>query len=165
MSRKIPESTSFLQRWSAKKQAAKTEAIEPPTTEKLAPELAPETPHPLASQQPPPLPDISTLSVDSDYLPFMAKTASAQMRKLALQKLFHDPKFNVIDELNDYIGDYTQFTPLGDMMTADRQFQMLRQVAETLSQPPQIAPPDSVAESTNSSAAAVISDDPNPSST
>ncbi len=87
------------------------------------------------------LPDIETLDANSDFLPFMAEQVSPQLRKLALQKLFHDPKYNVIDALNDYLGDYTQFTPLGDVLTADQRFQIARKAAalvENAENPPQI---------------------------
>ncbi|HSN70049.1 MAG TPA: DUF3306 domain-containing protein, partial [Steroidobacteraceae bacterium] len=48
------------------------------------------------------------------------------VRRAALRKLFASAKFNVCDGLDVYCRDYTQFEPLGDIVTADMRFHMER---------------------------------------
>lgn len=53
------------------------------------------------------------------------------MRQQALRELFHSPKFNVRDGLDDYAGDYNAYTPLGtDIVTADRRHRLERQAEQ-----------------------------------
>ncbi len=65
------------------------------------------------------LPDLDELGEDSDYSMFMAKGVSREKRQAALRKLFHSPKFNVTDGLDDYCEDFTKFEPLGGIVTAE----------------------------------------------
>lgn len=65
------------------------------------------------------MPPLESLGEDSDYSSFLSPRVSAALRKQALRKLFRSPKFNVISELDDYIDDFRNFPPLGDMVTAD----------------------------------------------
>ena len=74
----------------------------------------------------PPLPDLEQLDQDSDYSAFLAPGVDAALRRTALRKLFHSPKFNVCDGLDDYCDDFTQFAPLGDVVTADMRHQLER---------------------------------------
>jgi hypothetical protein len=86
------------------------------------PQAAPQAP----AAPPPELPDIDLLGEDSDYSAFLAEGVDATLRRKALRKLFHSPKFNVLDGLDDYMGDYTQFEPLGSIITADMRHQIER---------------------------------------
>jgi hypothetical protein len=64
-----------------------------------------------AENQPvdPPLPDIESLTAESDFTGFMKEGVSPALRRLALRQLWaSDPAFNVIDEMVEYGGDYTQ---------------------------------------------------------
>ncbi|MDH5556685.1 MAG: DUF3306 domain-containing protein [Alphaproteobacteria bacterium] len=57
----------------------------------------------------PPLPDIESLTAESDFTGFMKEGVSPALRRLALRQLWaSDPAFNVIDEMVEYGGDYTQ---------------------------------------------------------
>ncbi len=75
--------------------------------------------------EPPPL---ESLNEDSDYSAFMASDVSPDMRRQALRKLFHSPKFNLRDGLDDYDLDYTNPEPLGNIVTAEMRRRMLREI-------------------------------------
>ena len=72
------------------------------------------------------MPPIQSLSSDSDISDFFNKGVSAALRKAALRHVFHQPKYNVRDGLNDYDGDYTVFEPLGDTITSDMKWHTAR---------------------------------------
>ncbi len=72
-----------------------------------------------AESEPVVLPALDTLDAESDYSPFMSADVAPDLRRQALRKLFSSPKFNVTDGLDDYCGDYTTFTPLGDLVPAE----------------------------------------------
>lgn len=65
------------------------------------------------------MPDLKTMTADSDYTGFMSPGVSEKLRKLALRKLFHSEGFNIRDGLDEYDGDYTQFETLGNIITSD----------------------------------------------
>ncbi len=58
------------------------------------------------------LPDIKSLTMESDFKPFMQANVPAESRNAALKKLFADPSFNVMDGLDTYIADYSQPDPI-----------------------------------------------------
>jgi hypothetical protein len=63
---------------------------------------------PAAEIPPPDLPDIDTLTADSDFTAFMKKGVPKALRRQALRKLWaSDPVFNVIDGMEEYGEDYT----------------------------------------------------------
>ena len=70
------------------------------------------------------MPDIETMTADSDYTRFLSSGVSDALRKAALRKLFHCDVFNVCDGLDDYDDDYTQFTNLGSVVTSDMRHQI-----------------------------------------
>ena len=70
------------------------------------------------------MPDIDTLSEDSDFSGFMSPGVSDELRNLALRKLFHAPVFNIRDGLDEYDEDYTSFEKLGDIVTCDMKHQI-----------------------------------------
>lgn len=78
----------------------------------------------------PPLPDLETLGEDSDYSAFLSPEIDAALRKRALRKLFHSPKFNVFDGLDTYRDDFTSFPALGSVVTADMRHQLERAARE-----------------------------------
>jgi len=59
-----------------------------------------------------PLPTLESLTIDSDYSPFMQPGVDDAMKRGALKKLFSDPHFNVMDGLDVYIGDYSKPDPI-----------------------------------------------------
>lgn len=58
------------------------------------------------------LPPLESLTIDSDFSPFMRAGVDAKVRQSALRKLFRDPRFNVMDGLDVYIDDYSIPSPL-----------------------------------------------------
>ncbi len=62
-----------------------------------------------ADQAPPPdLPDIDTLTAESDFTAFMKEGVPKALRRQALRKLWaSDPVFNIIDGMEEYGEDYT----------------------------------------------------------
>jgi len=65
------------------------------------------------------MPDLDSLTAESDFTPFMSSGVSDELRKLALRKLFRAPLFNIRDGLDEYDEDFTTFEKLGDIVTAD----------------------------------------------
>ena len=59
-----------------------------------------------------PLPDIESLTNESDFTSFMGKDVASDMRNQAMKKLFTDPHYNVMDGLDIYIDDYTKSDPI-----------------------------------------------------
>jgi hypothetical protein len=65
------------------------------------------------------MPDIETLTEESDFSGFMSSGVSDDLRNLALRKLFKSSVFNIRDGLDEYDEDYTEFEKLGDIVTCD----------------------------------------------
>ncbi len=138
---------NFLQRWSRLKSTAREAdqagaASDAATADSAVPvsaDAAGQTTGSLAPAEAPPLPDLDQLDQDSDYSAFLAPQVDAALRRKALRKLFHSPKFNVCDGLDDYCDDFTRFAPLGaDVVTADMKHHMeraARKLAEQLDDP------------------------------
>jgi hypothetical protein len=130
-------SEHFFSRWSQRKQAvakglpvAEPAAPAGPTElpggpvssesvqrSKAAPrELDPGAAQAKSSEMPaeplPSLDDARALTPDSDFQPFMRPGVTADVRNVAMKKLFTDPHFNVMDGLDIYIGDYNTPDPL-----------------------------------------------------
>jgi hypothetical protein len=60
----------------------------------------------------PSLDDARALTQTSDFQPFMRPGVTADVRNVAMKKLFTDPHFNVMDGLDIYIGDYNTPDPM-----------------------------------------------------
>jgi hypothetical protein len=58
------------------------------------------------------LDDARALTPNSDFQPFMRPGVTADVRNVAMKKLFTDPHFNVMDGLDIYIGDYNTPDPM-----------------------------------------------------
>jgi hypothetical protein len=58
------------------------------------------------------LPSLDSLSIESDFAPFMQAGVDESLKRGALKKLFSDPRFNVMDGLDVYIDDYSKPDPL-----------------------------------------------------
>jgi hypothetical protein len=76
------------------------------------------------------LPDLEQLHEDSDYSAFLTPGVDVELRKRALRKLFHSPKFNVFDGLDTYRDDFTSFPALGSIVTADMRYHLERAARE-----------------------------------
>jgi hypothetical protein len=105
----------FLKRWSRLKHEAR-ERPEPQTSaaEPSAPARVPETE--AGENEPPVLPPVESLAIDSDFTPFLHPKVEEHVRRAALKKLFSDPRFNVMDGLDVYIDDYSVSEPLPEAM-------------------------------------------------
>ena len=94
-------SEDFLRRWSRLKRESN-----------LPKESTPEEP-PV-----PQLPPVESLTFESDFKAFMHSKVEEGVKRAALKKLFHDPRFNVMDGLDTYIDDYTKAEPISDELLA-----------------------------------------------
>lgn len=63
-------------------------------------------------EQPPALGEAQALPVGADVRRFMQPNVSEDVRREALQKLFADPLYNVISEMDDYVEDYSNLPNL-----------------------------------------------------
>jgi len=105
-----------LRRWSRRKlEAARTKAA--PAREPGNPPEAPVAPTPqpaddVAPNATPPLPPIESLTIDSEFAAFFKPEIPEATKRAALKQLFRDPRFNIMDGLDIYIGDYTQPDPI-----------------------------------------------------
>lgn len=123
----------FFARWAKKRQEAQTPAdtltdAESPVGEQRVTQTPQVSQSPQdrqqdhhEAQQLPKLPtmeDVSRLTHDSDYSPFMAKGVDEAVKRSAMKKLFSDPHFNVMDGLDVYIEDFTKFEPITPAMLA-----------------------------------------------
>ena len=108
----MSQDQDFLRRWSRLKREAaaapaKKAAEENKPVEKKA-----------AEQNPVPLPSLESLTFESDFKAFMHAKVEETVKRAALKKLFADPRFNVMDGLDTYIGDYTQSDTIPPEMLA-----------------------------------------------
>lgn len=131
---------SPLRRWSRRKHAAREHTAtdehpsepdaEQPTDTAVTSEAAEE---PAASGSDEvtdaDVPPVESLTPDSDFSDFMSPKVSESLRRTALRKLFGLPQFNVRDGLDDYDDDYTQFSSLGETVTADMRYHTERRAA------------------------------------
>jgi hypothetical protein len=130
------DESSFLSRWSRRKaqsrdalplpaaltvplpvtdtppaQASAVAAVTPAPTSAPACTGEPASPEP----QPAPAPtleDVALLTPQSDYARFVARDVAPEVKNAAMKKLFTDPRFNVMDGLDVYTGDFNTPDPL-----------------------------------------------------
>jgi Protein of unknown function (DUF3306) len=122
-----PERLS-LTRWSRRKlDAARTEdaasapaqAVPSVARNEVSSPAAPLTnvPATAASQAASPeLPPVDSLTPESDFTGFFQPQAKVEeaLKRAALKQLLRDPRFNVMDGLDIYVGDYTKSDPIPD---------------------------------------------------
>jgi hypothetical protein len=99
---KVPEA-SVAQPTSQIEAANQTSVLPSPPTEQL--EAIPDEPALT-------LADVAQLTRESDFSRFVAGGVKTDVKNAALKKLFSDPRFNVMDGLDTYIGDYNTPDPL-----------------------------------------------------
>ena len=58
------------------------------------------------------LPPVESLTIDSDFSAFLQPKVDEALKRQALKQLFRDPRFNVMDGLDVYVGDYSQPDPI-----------------------------------------------------
>jgi hypothetical protein len=112
----MSEEQDFLRRWSRLKRESAAASSE------KKPEVKPEAPAQTPSPSPVPLPSLDSLTFESDFKAFMHAKVEEGVKRAALKKLFADPRFNVMDGLDTYIGDYTK----SDTIPADMFERMAR---------------------------------------
>ena len=116
----MTDEPEFLRRWSRRKQAARKPAKDAAPAKPDAPQIEPdESPavsrdpnepseSPAAVDEAPDLPDIDSLTAESDFTPFMKPGVPEALKNRALRKLWRiNPVFGRLDGLNDYDGDFT----------------------------------------------------------
>ncbi|RVT54077.1 DUF3306 domain-containing protein [Rubrivivax albus] len=136
-----PDDDGFLSRWSRRKAAVRTgaPAPEPPAAAPATPAVSRSTATPVTGhadalqpdgsatvsqgvpaapppEPPPQLEDTEALTPESDFARFAKPDVDPQVRNAALKKLFADPRFNVIDEMDIDIMDYNKLEPLPQSM-------------------------------------------------
>lgn len=94
-----PRKEAFLDRWSRVKREVKAGAVPPGTVETEVPRL-------------PSLEALATQGLEADFAPFMQKGVEEATRRAAIQQLFKQPVFNVMDGLDVYIEDFNIYEPL-----------------------------------------------------
>jgi hypothetical protein len=124
----VNEGESVLSRWSRRKLETEQESLN--VEQRSAPEAGVSPIEPAVEEiEAPPLtdadmPDIESLTEESDFSGFMSPGVSDELRNLALRKLFRAPVFNIRDGLDEYDEDYTSFEKLGDIVTCDMKHQL-----------------------------------------
>jgi hypothetical protein len=68
------------------------------------------------AEPPPTLEDVHSLNPSSDFRRFAAADVAPEVKNAALKKLFADPRYNVMDGLDVYTGDYSQPDPIAPAM-------------------------------------------------
>ena len=81
-----------------------------PTAAASAVSNARERPH--AAARADVLPPVESLTIDSDFSAFLQPKVDEALKRQALKQLFRDPRFNVMDGLDVYVGDYSQPDPI-----------------------------------------------------
>ena len=114
-------SGGWLGRWSRVKSEAareKAAATEAPQAEAKAlspaatPEKAATGAAPAQAPRDESLPPVESLTIDSDFSAFFEPKVDETLKRQALKQLFRDPRFNVMDGLDVYVGDYSQPDPI-----------------------------------------------------
>ncbi len=119
--RDIEPKSPFVTRWSARKLAARRGEDTEDVERAEAPSGAVEAEGPPTEAD---LPPLESLGEDSDYSGFLSPKVSASLRKAALRKLFRSPGLSLPDGLDDYAEDFTAFSNLGEVITADMRHRM-----------------------------------------
>jgi hypothetical protein len=126
-----PRDEAFLARWSRLKRASESGPEDSAVT--VAPgtgAAAAEDGAELPGDED--MPSLESLDGNSDYSGFLSPKVSENLRLQALRKLFHAPKFNVCDGLDDYCENYRNLEPLGDIVTAEMRYRMKKKLEQTL---------------------------------
>lgn len=111
-----PPDRLSLSRWSRRKLEAARAQSAPPREATPAPVApVPQRPQPAPRSAPdatPALPPIESLTIDSEFAAFFKPEVPEATKRAALKQLFRDPRFNIMDGLDVYIGDYSQPDPI-----------------------------------------------------
>lgn len=140
---------AFLTRWARLKRQSRQPAAEPAADDSEKPR-AQEPDQPAQAGAPPSeevlssgqgvdhdtgvaeLPSLESLTEESDFSPFMKAGVDPDLQRQALRKMWRNPKYAFIDELDPYRADYKAFTALGDILTADMKYHAARLLQEQM---------------------------------
>ncbi len=154
-----------LRRWSQRKLAAARGEAAPARDDSEAGAMPPPAPaaepvpSAVAPSAPPAgvpaeVPPVDSLTPDSDFAAFLRPDVDESVRRVALRKLFSDPRFNVMDGLDVYIDDFSKPDPIAPEIV--RQLAQARYIFDP---PPQSADaegavdhPDAIGADTGSAA-------------
>lgn len=116
----MTDEPEFLRRWSRRKRAARKAKADAPPTEDADEARLDEAPPPAdvdaagqsesgtTDEEAVDLPDIDSLTTDSDFTPFLKPGVPKELKNRALRILWRvNPVFSQLDGLNDYDGDFT----------------------------------------------------------
>jgi hypothetical protein len=79
-----------------------------------------------AQEVAPTLEDVLKLTQDSDFSAYVKPGIDPEVQKAAMQKLFSDPRYNIMDGLDIYIDDYSKPDPIPlEMLKRMNQSKML----------------------------------------
>ena len=135
----------FLNRWSKKKLGVEPELSASELAEKQSPvqdskaskdpasgepaadkKLEPVAGAAQAQETAPTLEDVLKLTQDSDFSAYVKPGIDPEVQKAAMQKLFSDPRYNIMDGLDIYIDDYSKPDPIPlEMLKRMNQSKML----------------------------------------
>lgn len=149
------EDEGFLGRWARRKEESRR-GERPEAEEDASLPAAPQDeaadPEPQVEQRvltDADMPDVESLGPKSDVSAFFSPGVSQALRRKALRRLFHTPRFNVKDGLDDYDEDYTVYQPLGDTITSElRRLQARREVRRREREEEAAAPADAEQQAT-----------------
>jgi hypothetical protein len=148
--RDLPEDEPFFSRWARlKKESRELPAAEaagsevppaPPTADGQAADGNEQASPPSEAAQataeanapPQELPPLESLTAESDFRAFMQPGVDDALRRTALRKMWQNPVYGVVDELDPFRADFAAFTPLGDIVTSDMKFHAERLLREQL---------------------------------
>jgi len=99
-------------------QPAREEAGEAADVDGAAPDAAENREHKSDEDMPP----LESIDQGGSVTPFMSPRVSEGLRRAALRRLFSQPKYNVVDMLDDYAEDYSKPVALGDIVTSDMRY-------------------------------------------
>jgi hypothetical protein len=120
MTQKPENNESVLSRWSRRKLDKQT------VTEHQQTSPVPQTPEPVPTAEQP--------IVDDAALPIWQQlNVDPDVKRSALAKLFRQPEFNVVDRMNEYDEDFTQFKGIGNIVT--QQMKHMVRLAEQKTKP------------------------------
>lgn len=138
----MSEDEGFLQRWSRRKQGVIRDDEEPvengasdqaqPSGEAKSDDLGEPVAdqdiveQEVASEPEPPgdedMPPLESIDESGNVAAFFSPRVSEGLRQAALRRLFRQPKYNVVDILDDYAEDYSKPIAMGNIITSDMRY-------------------------------------------
>lgn len=130
----------LLSRWARRKEQARRGIVEPEPTSPASPAEASSvesltetvridarTGKPYDELTDEDMPPIESLDTNSDLSVFMAKNISPLLRTAAFSKVFRSAHYNQYCLCAEYAEDYTNFTPLGDIVPHELKATIVRE--------------------------------------